>query len=155
MESLDEIFEKLPVKWGKKPILAVMRKGANVVRKQMKQNFPGEIAPLNKVVLVKANRGISLSVGVFAKIGKVMLKDGRDYDPYFPIYWFNYGTYAERDGGHKFKFPRKSKTSHRSGGIRAGRFMEKSWEETRSQVVAKMENELKDETMKFLRKYAV
>ena len=154
-EQLMEIFEKLPEKWGKKPIVATLRKGANSVRKQIRANFPTEIKPLIKALSVKAGRGISLSVGVFGKKGFVTLKDGRDYDVYFPIYWNNYGTYSERTGEHTFKYARKSKTSSRSGGIRAQLFIERSWEQSKQRAEQIINKELETETVKFLKKYAI
>lgn len=154
-EQLFEIFEKLPEKWGKKPIMATLRKGANSVRKQIKQNFPPELKSMVRAVGVKAHRGISLSVGVLGKKGMATLKDGRDYDVYFPIYWFNYGTYAERHSGHKFKFARKAKTANRRGGIKPQLFVEKSWEQSRGTAEQIINNELQNETVKFLKKYAV
>lgn len=154
-EQLTEIFEKLPEKWGKKPIVATLRKGANSVRKQIRQNFPSEISPLIKSVGIKAGKGISLSVGVLGKKGFVTLKDGRDYDVYFPIYWFNYGTYANRDSGHQFKKARKSVSANRGGGIRAQLFIEKSWEQSQKQAEQIINDELQNETVKFLKKYAI
>lgn len=154
-EQLMEIFEKLPEKWGKKPIVATLRKGANSVRKQIKANFSTQISPLVKAVSIKAGRGISLSVGVFGKKGYVTLKDGKDYDVYFPIYWFNYGTYSERTGEHIFKYSRKSKSANRYGGIRAQLFIEKSWEQSKKTAEQIINNELENETVKFLKKHAV
>jgi len=154
-EQLNEIFEKLPEKWGKKPVLATFRKGANSVRKQIRANFPQQIKSLSPAVGIKAGRGISLKVGVFGKKGYVRLKDGKDYDVYFPIYWNNYGTYAERTGEHTFKYARKSKTSGRGGGIRAQLFIERSWEQSKQQAEQIINSELENETLKFLKKYAV
>ena len=154
-EQLMEIFEKLPEKWGKKPIMATLRKGATSVRKQIKQNFPSQIKQLEKAVNIKAGRGLSLSVGVFGKKGYVTLRDGRDYDVYFPIYWFNYGTYARRDGSHRFQRARKSITVKRSGGIHPANFIERSWEQSRSQAEQIINSELQNETVKFLKKHAV
>ncbi len=155
-EQLLEIFEKLPERWGKKPILATLRKGANSVRKQIKQNFPPELKSMVRAVGVKAERkAIALKVGVLSKKGMVTLKDGRDYDVFFPIYWFNYGTYAERASGHNFKKGRKSVSANRRGGIKAGLFIEKSWEQSRQTAENIINTELETETVKFLKKYAV
>jgi hypothetical protein len=154
-EQLNEIFEKLPEKWGKKPVLSTFRKGANAVRKQIRANFPQQIKSLSPAVGIKAGRGISLKVGIFGKKGYVRLKDGKDYDVYFPIYWFNYGTYAERASEHTFKQSRKSKSANRSGGITAQLFVEKSWEQTKKQAEQIINDELKNETLKFLKKHAV
>jgi len=154
-ENLQEIFNKLPEKYAKKPVQAAFRKAAKPFIAAVKSSFPSRLSSLKKIIGIVNNKGAGITAGVLSKKGMVTLKDGRDYDAFFPVYWSNYGTYAMRDPSHKFVQKRKAKTANRPGGIVPLRFIERSWEETKDQAEEISLKELVTQTEKFLQKYAI
>lgn len=155
VENLQEIFNKLPEKYAKKPVQAAFRKAAKPFIQAVKSSLPSRLNSLTKIINVVNNRGGGITAGVLSKKGMVTLKDKRDYDAFFPIYWSNYGTYANRDSSHKFVQKRKAKTANRRGGIVPLRFVEKSWDQTKAQAEEIAQKELVTQTEKFLQKYAI
>ena len=155
VENLQQIFNKLPEQYAKKPVQAAFRKAAKPFIAAVKSNLPSRLSSLAKIINVVNNKGAGITAGVLSKKGMVTLKDGRDYDAFFPVYWNNYGTYSRRDSSHKFSKARKAKTSSRRGGIVPLRFVEKSWEQTKAQAEEITQKELVTQTEKFLQKYAI
>ncbi len=147
LENVNEIFEKLPSKYAKKPILATLRKGARIFVRDLRSVTPRKTGNTRKAIGIKNGKGISISVGF------------RTTGSYFPAwskaYWMNYGTLSNRDGSHHFIKARKPGTQSWRGGIRPLVFVESSWNRTQSQVDKTIMAELQNETVKFLDKYAV
>ena len=52
--------------------------------------------------------------------------------------WLEYGTLSNRAKGHRFRSPRKPKTSSWKGGIKPNLATERAWESTRSIVFGKI-----------------
>ena len=146
-KSLDLIFKQLPLKYGKKPMVSAFRKSAKAFVSVLKRNTPVDTGATKKAIKVKALRGAAITVGFQAGKGKM--------PEYMKAYWANYGTLTNRVSGHQFKKGRKSKSSGWAGGIRAGGFVESSWDQTKNQVQNNIETNLKLETMKFLNKHKV
>ncbi|MDH5524528.1 MAG: hypothetical protein OEY01_11130 [Desulfobulbaceae bacterium] len=145
--ELQQIFAQLPLKYGKKPIQAAFRKGARIFTTALKSNTPTASGETRRSIKVKALRGAAITVGFSGSKGNM--------PGYFKAYWSNYGTLALRNSAHKFKKSRKPKSAGWDGGIRAGGFVEESWEQTKNQVEQKITAEIETETRKFLNKYAV
>jgi hypothetical protein len=154
-ENLQEIFNKLPEQYAKKPVQAAFRKAAKPFIAAVRANLPSRMASLKKIINVVNNKGASVTAGVLSKKAMVTLKDKREYDAFFPLYWSNYGTYARRDASHKFTQKRKAKTAARKGGIVPLRFVEKSWDQTKAQAEEIAQKELVLQTEKFLQKHAI
>lgn len=155
VENLQEIFNKLPEKYAKKPVQAAMRKAAKPFITATKSNLPSRLSSLKKIISIVNNKGAGITAGVLSKKGMVTLKDKKNYDAFFPVYWSNYGTYANRDSSHKFVQKRKAKTANRRGGIVPLRFVEKSWDATKAQAEEIAQKELVTQTEKYLQKYAI
>lgn len=83
------------------------------------------------------------------------MKDGKDWDAYFPLYWLNYGTKDKRDSQHQFVKARKAISSGQRNGIRPRRFVDQAWEQTKGRAEQICTSELITQTNKFLAKYAV
>lgn len=141
-ESIQEIFNKLPAKYSKKPVQAAFRKAARPFVKSLKAAAPGSA----KAVGIKAGKGPYIQVG---------FSGAKDKFAFFKAYWKNYGTLANRDQSHKFKKARKAHTASYRGGIVPARFVEKSWEATKDQVEKTVQTELVTQTEKFLQKYKI
>jgi hypothetical protein len=147
-ESLDRIFEKLPAKYAKKPVIATFRKGARVFIRTLRSNTPSASGETKKGIGVKAGKGrnnISISVG---------FRGGKYMPAYQKAFWQNYGTLANRDASHSFQRGRRSVSSKWKGGIQPKRFVERSWQNTQDKVRQIIESELENETVKFLQKHA-
>jgi HK97 gp10 family phage protein len=151
IDNLNEIFEKLPGKYAKKPVVATLRKAANIFIRKLRANSPKKTGETKKAIRVKSGRGISISAGFFASGNR----NPKEVTPFFKAYWKNYGTLSNRSLAHKFVKQRKPATKNWKGGIRATGFVEESWEQTKDQVQQVIETDLKTETEKFLNKYAV
>lgn len=148
-ESLDEIFEKLPAKYAKKPVVSTFRKGARIFTRTLRRNTPRDTGETRKGIGVKAGRGsrnLSISVG---------FRGGKYISAYMKAYWQNYGTLNNRASSHSFQRGRRAISSNWKGGIKPKFFVEKSWEGTQQQVQQTIESELENETVKFLKKKAV
>lgn len=147
--SLEQIFEKLPDKYAKKPIVSTFRKGAREFTKELRKNTPKASGETRKGIGVKAGRGSrNLSISAGFRTGKYM-------PAWNKAYWLNYGTMANRDPSHSFKRARRTISADWSGGIKPHKFVEKSWTSTADKVQSIIENELENETVKFLKKHAV
>ena len=146
-DSIEKILQGLPQKYAKRPMVATFRKGARIFTKELRQNTPKATGETRKAIKVKAQRGIGITAGFSGQ---------SSYLPgYFKALWANYGTLENRDSSHTFSRARKAKTSSWSGGIKAQKFVERSWDNTKKQVQDTINKELKTETLKFLNKYKV
>jgi len=157
-DKLDDIFEKLPAQYAKKPVIATFRKGANEVKKAMRSELPGYLKVTKKIISAKAGKSKnypSLSVGFFGRKAIYVNSKGQQWDPFMLVYWHNYGTLANRQPGHPFKKARKAKSSNMQGGIRPRLFVEKAIQASHQKALQVVENEFEDQLMKFLKKHAV
>lgn len=154
IEKLVKIFQEFPEKGYRRPVIAAFRKAAEPVKKAIIANLPGNLKGLRKAVKIKPGRGLSLSVGFFARQGIYRNSRGRDYDPYTIAYWHNYGTYGNRDPEHNFAKPRGRKTAGRSGGIKPLKFVERAWEQSKNEAQAAFEKKVEEEIDKFLKENA-
>lgn len=155
-EELQEIFEKMPARYAKKPVTATFRKGANEYNRALKANIPSSMSSLKKLVKVKvAKRGITVIAGAFANVGTVTTRRGKEFDAFFLLYWSNYGTLQNRHAAHRFDRPRKRISAAWKGGIRPQLFAERAWETSKDRAMDTINNEIESETLKFLNKYKV
>jgi len=157
VEELQQIFEKLPEKYAKKPVTATFRKGGNIYNKTLRQNLPPRMSQLKKLIKSKAGKGKSASLisGAWANMGTVTKSNGKEFDAFYILYWSNYGTLSNRQPGHKFDRARRAVSSSWGGGVRPQLFAEKAWEQSKDQVETVINDELENETLKFLNKYKV
>jgi len=155
VENLQEIFNKLPSQYSKKPIQAAFRKGAAPFIKTLKSNMPKALKKVSKAIAIKNGKGATISAGIQSKIIGIQLNDKNTYDAYFPLYWSNYGTLARRDTMHQFKNKIKAQSAKRRGGVRPILFVERSWEQTATLAEQIIQKELVTQTEKFLQKYAI
>lgn len=147
LENVQEILNKLPAQYAKKPIQAAFRKAAKPFIQVLKTSAPNDTGETAKAIGIKAGKGASITVG---------FRTGSGYMPaWFKAYWRNYGTLANRDTAHAFIQKRKAKTANRKGGVIPLRFVEKAWEQTKGQTEEIVQKELVTQTEKFLQKYAV
>lgn len=147
VENLQQIFNKLPGQYAKKPVQAAFRKAARPFIQALKRSAPHATGETAKAIGIKAGKGPYIAVGYRA---------GKGYMPaWFKAYWSNYGTYANRERSHTFKSKRKDKTAARRGGIVPKLFVERSWEQTKSQAEQIAQKELVTQTEKFLQKHAI
>jgi len=147
-ENIDQILQKLPAKYAKKPVISTFRKGARIFTKTLRRNTPRDSGETKKAIGVKAGKGKN---NASIKVG---FRGGKYLPAYMKAYWHNYGTLENRDPSHKFQKGRRSVSSHWSGGIQPKHFVEESWESTQDKVQDKIEQELENETVKFLQKHA-
>lgn len=148
-ESLDEIFQKLPQKYAKKPMISTFRKGARIFTRVLRRNTPEKSKETRKAIGVKAGKSKK-----YPNI-QVGFRQGKFLPGFQKAYWHNYGTLANRDPTHNFQSRRGSKSANWSGGIRPKGFVEQSWNSTADKVQQKIDQELENETRKFLEKHAV
>lgn len=147
VENLQEIFNKLPGQYSKKPVQAAFRKAARPFVQALKASAPRATGETAKGIGIKNGKGPSITVG---------FRTGSGYMPaWFKAYWKNYGTLANRSTSHTFKNKRKPKTAGRRGGIIPTHFVEKSWDATKGQIEQTIQTELKTQTEKFLQKHAI
>lgn len=155
-DELQQIFEKMPARYAKKPVTATFRKGANEYNRALKANMPGSMSAMKKLVKVKVSkRGISVIAGAFANVGTYTKSNGQQFDAFYLLYWSNYGTLANRHPAHKFDRPRKRISANWQGGIKPQLFAERAWEQSKDRAMDVINDEIEAETMKFLNKYEV
>ena len=155
-DNLKRIFNELPEMGYHQPVKAAFRKAAKPVSKAMAGNLPPSLSSIRKIIKTKPGRGksMTLSVGFTAGISKFVNRRGQAWDPWQLIYWFNYGTLANRFASHNFKAARRGKTASYSGGIRPGLFVEKAIEQSMPKAQKTFEQEFEKEFTKFLEKRA-
>lgn len=154
-ENLQQIFNKLPGQYSKKPVQAAFRKGAAPFIKTLRSNIPPRLKKVSKAISIKNGKGAYITAGIQSKIIGIQLNDKNTYDAYFPLYWSNYGTLTRRDSSHQFKNKIKDRSAKRRGGIRPLLFVERSWEQTKQQAETIIQKELVTQTEKFLQKHSI
>jgi hypothetical protein len=155
-ENLKRIFQEFPEGGYRKPVMASFRKAAKPVAEAMANSLPSNIKGLKKIIKITTAKGKSLflSVGFKGGISTYRNSRGQDWDPWQLVYWFNYGTLANRLVSHQFKTPRRKASASRSGGIRPGRFVEEAWENSKGKAQKIFEVEVDKEITKFFEKHA-
>lgn len=153
--DIEKIFQQLPMEFVKAPIQSTFRTAVKPFIDEAQKNVPEKMKSISSAIGVKNNKTASILAGVRLKRMYVMLRDGRNYDAYYPLYWKNYGTLDKRDPLHKFDKARRRKSVNWKGGINAGRFMETSWETTKDKVGQLISKTLAKRVVKFLEKRAV
>ncbi len=149
-ESLNEILEKLPSKYAKKPVVSTFRKAAKPFTRELRRNTPKKTGETRKAIGVMPGKGrfnSSIKVGFRTK--------GKYLSPWFIAYWQNHGTLNRRSKGHTFRRGLRCKTSHWTSGVKAKGFVERSWEKAKNECMKIAESEMLNETKKFLQKHAV
>lgn len=154
--ELKQIFREFPEYGYRKPVMAAFRKAAKPVSKAMSGNLPSFLKSTRKIIKVTPGKGksITMSVGFKGMQGMYKNRRGQMWDPYQLVYWFNYGTLANRLGTHTFKTPRKSKSAGRKGGIKPGLFVEKAWEDSKGDAQREFEKEVDVQLTKFFNERA-
>lgn len=148
-ESIQEILNKLPMQYSRKPVLAAFRKGARPFIQEIKNRSPrrsGEMIKGVGISNVKDRNDIAIRVG---------FRGGKYITNWFKAYWQSYGTYSRRSQVHQFVRPRKSRTAKWGGGIRPKYFVDLAWQTTREQVADIVTKEMEAQTVIFLQKHAI
>lgn len=155
-ENLRQIFRQFPEGGYRKPVVAGFRKAAKPVADAFANSLPGDLKKLKKIIKIRPGKGksITLSVGFTGGISTYRNSRGQDWDPWQLVYWFNYGTLANRLASHQFKTPRRKASATRSGGIKPGQFVEVAWENSKGEAQRVFETEVDKEITKFLEKLA-
>jgi len=145
-----EILSKLPAKVAKRPLQSTLRRAAKPLEREVQQNLPQKVSELKKAITTKNMRSLpAVKTGIYTKRVMVQLRDGRNYDAYYPLYWLNYGTLERRDPTHQFQKPVR-RTRHLLAGIRPQRFVQKSYDNVFREVVEYAEANLLKDAEKFL-----
>lgn len=155
-ENLHRIFREYEENGYRKPIKAAFRKAGVPVKKAMIASLPSELKGLAKVIKVVTYKGDPPAVGVgpFGR-GQIYVNSrGVKWNPFMLLYWHNYGTLANRDQGHSFFRRRNKRTASFQGGIKAGKFFERAWEQSKGQALTIFEKSYDEEVVKFLEKNA-
>lgn len=142
-EQLVSFLETLPSKVAKKPLVAILRKGANEVKKELRRELPSNMKKFKAIIGAKATRGFNtgLTVGFYGRKVYFEIRQRTKWDSYFLVYWANYGTLSNRDASHKFKKGRRAVSSSWKGGIKAGGFVERGMERGTPKAEQKIEQE--------------
>ena len=156
-ENLKRIIREFPENGYIKPVKAAFRKAADPVKKAIVTNLPGSLKGLKKAVKIKPGKGKSLTmaVGIYSGNGVFRNTRGQDWDPYMIAYWHNYGTLSNRDREHSFKKQRRSISADFQGGIRPQRFVERAWDQSKTQAQKEFEKKAVEEVDKFLKQNAL
>lgn len=155
-ENLKQIFRQFPEGGYRKPIIAGFRKAAKPVADAFAAALPSDLRKLKKIIKIKPGKGksMTLSVGFTGGISTYRNSRGQDWDPWQLVYWFNYGTLANRLASHQFKTPRRKVSAARSGGIRPRQFVEAAWENSKDEAQRTFETEVDKEIIKFMERLA-
>ena len=151
--NLIEFFNGLDMRVSKKPILATLRKGATEVKKELRSGLPSNLKKFKAIISSKTARSMqipSIAVGFYGRKVYFVNKRGVKWDAYMIVYWANYGTLSNRDGGHTFKKGRRSVSSKWKGGLNAQRFVENSMDRS----IPKAETKIIDEFGNIIDKWA-
>lgn len=148
--DLEVIFRQLPMQFARVPMQSTFRTAVRPFLTEAKSNFPTKMQPWSSTLGVKNNKSASIMAGVRLKKTYVVLRDGRKWDAFYPLYWKNYGTLDNRDKNHKFDKARSRKTANWRGGISAEGFMEKAWENTKDKVAELIEKNLTKRVVAFI-----
>lgn len=142
-EQLVSFLETLPSKVAKKPLVAILRKGANEVKKELRRELPSNLKKFKTIIGAKATRGnyAGLTVGYYGKKVYFVNRRGVKWDSYMMVYWANYGTLSKRDASHKFKKSRRAVSARWKGGIRSNNFVERGMERGTPKAEKKIEEE--------------
>lgn len=110
-----------------KTVVGSLSKGARVVNKSILAAMPSALQKFKPILTVKALNKAKFPAVLFGFFGRKLYyvnRRGTRWDAFFMVYWQNYGTLANRDGGHSFVKSRRSKTKNYRGGLLAKRFFE-------------------------------
>lgn len=142
--NIEQACADIAKQYGKKPVQKVMREGVKPFLKEVRTSLPAGLKPAAKTVGTSNFKKIpAITAGIQLKKAFVILRDGRTYDAYYPLYWANFGTLEMRDPDHRFTRNRRGKSKTWQGGIRPRRFLQNSIDRTRSNVVANISDGLK------------
>jgi len=150
-ENLTRIFGDFPEEGYRKPMIRAFRKAAVPVRKAMISNLPSELKGLSKVFAIRTYKGSEPEVGIGVFRGEKTFVNSRGigWNPWQIIYWFNYGTLANRLAGHSFSRPRGKKTATWKGGIKPTQFVEQGVEQGLPSAQRIFDQEFDKEMTKF------
>lgn len=156
-KALTAIFKDMPVEGYQKPVKAAFKKAAQPVKRSMAGALPSKLSAIKKVLKIKAGKGKSMTVatGFFGNAGVYVNSRGKQWNPYMLLYWFNYGTLANRDPGHNFLKPRRAVSANRKGGIKPAKIVEGAWERAKGEATKVFEKSWQEEFEKFLKKRAI
>jgi hypothetical protein len=151
-ENIVTIFRETPEDGFRKPVIAAFRKAAVPVKNAMISNLPGNLKPLKKALKIQPGKGksMTLAVGFFGRQWKYSNRKGQLWDPYMLLYWHNYGTMDNRSPEHNFQYNRRKASINKTGGIRAGLFVEKAIDESILEAQKTFETSFEIEHKKFL-----
>ena len=154
--ALTAIFKDMQLEGYQKPVKAAFKKAAVPVKREMGQALPPQLSGIKKVLKVQAGKGKSMavSVGFFGNAGMYVNSRGKQWNPYMLLYWFNYGTLANRDPGHKFLKARRRISAYKKGGIKPAHIVEGAWTRVKDTAAKTFEKAWQEEYEKFLKKRA-
>ena len=149
--DIERIMADLPKKYAKKTVQKEMRTASKPFIKDLRSNLPESFKMASKTVGTSNFKKIpAITAGIQLNKAFVVLRDGKTWDAYYPLYWNNYGTLANRDPQHDFVKKRKSISQSWSGGIRAKKFVQESQGRTESQVIGTLSDSLKKIILEFV-----
>ena len=156
VEQFRQVLAEFPEKTYRKPISKAMKAAAVPVRTDMANSLPSSIRKTKKILKVKASRqGLVVTTGFTGGLGMYENRRGQLFDPYQLVYWFAYGTLANRLSSHSFKNPRKRKSAAWSGGVMPSNFVEASWERSQKAAEKVFEETFQKEIQKMVDSYGV
>ena len=146
--DLEKMIKEVSGSYGKKAVQSILRQGVKPFLKEVRSSLPAGLKPAAKTVGTSNFKKIpAISAGIQLKKAFVILRDGRTYDAYYPLYWANFGTLEMRDPTHRFNRNRRGKSKTWEGGIKPKRFIQSSIERTRGSIISSITAELKKPVM--------
>lgn len=155
-DNIITIFRKMPEDGYRKPVVEAFKKAAIPVKEAMISNLPSNLKKLKRVIKIKPGKGKSMTVAVGAFANQVLYRNRRgvNWDPYMLLYWHNYGTLANRDPNHIFKYKVRAGSAKKSGGLKPGLFFERAIDQSMPQAQKDFEKLYQEEHEKFLNREA-
>lgn len=150
--QIDRMWKELPLIYRRRALVSAFRKSARPLVKSIRRGVPGNSADIKKAVKVKAiKKQPAVSVGI--QSGSFINRYGKKVLTWFAAYWSAYGTNARRDPSHTFKRQRRKPGESYRGGISPTNFVEKAWDQTKTQVENDYAKNMADYTDKQFKKY--
>lgn len=144
-ENLQEIFQKMPMEYGRKPMIQTFRKAGRPLVNEIKQQATPTHRKLVGIESVKNAAAV-----------RAGFKSWRGWNYWLrrTAYWKEYGTLENRAPGYSFKRPVRTKHSHWKGGIKPRMTVTTAWANKSAEVQNIVERDMEQITLRFLNKHA-
>lgn len=144
-ENLEQIFQKMPKEYGRKPMIQTFRKAGRPLVNEIKRNAaPGH----QKLVGIEAARKAAAVAAGFKSWRGAMNWER------VKAYWREYGTLQNRSKIYSFRRPVRTKHRNWKGGIRPRHTVDRAWANKAGEVESIIERDMEKVTLRFLNKYA-